>query len=226
MLLDISGLGKNKPDGSPLFQDVHLQVREGDVVAIRGPSGAGKTTFLKCISQLTEADAGKITLDGLTPEQHGIPNWRSLVTYIPQRPPILPGTPLELVEKIRQFRSQRKKNNFVDPISIAESWDVPESLWEKEWNQLSGGEIQRVALAIGLSMRPKVVLLDEPTSALDPSTCLAVEKTLAQYTCLWITHNPEQEKRIATKTLTFSGDNVRYESLVIDPETPTDINTA
>ncbi|KAF8980877.1 hypothetical protein BGZ46_003583 [Entomortierella lignicola] len=105
-------------------------------------------------------------------------------------------------------------------------WDIRPELWHSKWSTLSGGEMQRIMLAIGCSFRPEVLLLDEPTSALDEESCSKVEKTLKELNCIWVTHNPQQAKRISSAgTLVMrGGDNSVANSLsgvVIDGEEPT-----
>jgi len=79
-------LSKKKPDGSYLFKDVSISLREREIITITGPSGVGKTTLLKCIAELVVFEEGKLYLDDKSPDQHGIPLWRTRVMYVPQRP--------------------------------------------------------------------------------------------------------------------------------------------
>ncbi|CAG8457309.1 10480_t:CDS:2 [Diversispora eburnea] len=186
MKLKVENLSKLKVDGTYLFKDVSFSLFGKEIITISGPSGVGKTTLLKCIAQLVIYEEGCIFFNDKTPEESGVPNWRTQIMYVPQRTPIMPGTPLEFSQKIRTFSSQRLINKFYDdPIEISGRWNISEELWEKNWNQLSGGELQRISLAIALS-------------SLDPKTCHLVEKTLKEYSCIIVTHDPEQEKRIST----------------------------
>ncbi|KAL2918518.1 hypothetical protein HK105_201938 [Polyrhizophydium stewartii] len=206
MRFEVDGLTKTLPDGTRLFDGLSLRADDTAgpfVVAVRGPSGAGKTTLLKCLAELVPFDAGTVRLNSKTPAQFGIPEWRSRVLYVPQRPPVLGGTPAEFAATIAGFRSQRTKlaGSALDPVAVAERWNLDPAAWDRPWSQLSGGELQRVALALAISRGPGVLLLDEPTSALDPETCRLVEADLRVRNCIWITHDPAQELRVATASI-------------------------
>ncbi|KAF9551805.1 hypothetical protein EC957_004128 [Mortierella hygrophila] len=208
-LFRAKGIGKKNNDGTWLFRNIDIDFSHG-VMTITGPSGVGKSTLLKCINQTIVMDEGQVWLDDKTPDQWGVPTWRSKIMYIPQRTTIMESTPLDFLEEVRAFSThKRNKDSYDDPVQIALDWGIRPHLWHKKWNTFSGGEMQRISLAIGCSFRPEILLLDEPTSALDEISCEKVEKTLGQLNCLWVTHNPQQAHRItsAGELVMRGGDN-------------------
>ncbi|ORY98792.1 P-loop containing nucleoside triphosphate hydrolase protein [Syncephalastrum racemosum] len=202
-LLEATGLSMQVGEGRWLFRDVDIILNPNDVLVLRGPSGAGKTTLLKCLAELVPYDHGELKLNGKAPSDYGIPTWRSRVLYVPQRPAIHAGSPIDLFNMVKKFASQKAKSSLGDPVQIGMDWNLSESHFTEKWSNLSGGEMQRCALAVALALNPDILLLDEPTSALDPESTLLVEKTLKTKTCVWITHSHEQEARVATSTLTL-----------------------
>eukprot|EP01135_Chromosphaera_perkinsii_P002717 Nk52_evm85s226 gene=Nk52_evmTU85s226 len=186
----------------PLFRGISFTLNSAQPrLVIAGPSGTGKTTLLKCLAQLEAPETGHFELNGRTPEEMGIPTWRTEVQYVPQRPPLLPGTPLDLLEVIQGYAAQKQRMNGTDPITIGKRWSVDPELWEKPWSQLSGGEAQRISIAIALSRCPSILLLDEPTSALDEHSKHLVEKDLMDFSFVMVSHDPEQMKRIGCPIL-------------------------
>ncbi|RKP05046.1 P-loop containing nucleoside triphosphate hydrolase protein, partial [Thamnocephalis sphaerospora] len=217
-VLTAENLTRSKADGTTLFSQVSFQVRAQEILVIRGPSGVGKSTMLRCIAQLDELDDGWLALDNQTPEEYGIPTWRAHVAYVPQRPATLPGSPIDFYRRVCGFSAQKQRlaalrtaRSSADSsaahqaIDVGRNWNLSEGLWHTEWSRLSGGEAQRAALAIAVSLEPDVLLLDEPTSALDPDTCRLVESTLMarRGSCIWVTHDPAQAERVATRVLTL-----------------------
>ncbi|KAI7854948.1 P-loop containing nucleoside triphosphate hydrolase protein, partial [Circinella umbellata] len=174
-----------------------------------------KTTLLKCLAELIPYTSGYSKLQGKKPVEYelGIPGWRSRVMYIPQRPTAHPGSPLDLFNIVKRFSSQKVKKDIGDPIQIGMQWNLSESHFTEKWSNLSGGEMQRCALAIAICFKPDVLLLDEPTSALDPDSAGKVEESLKKFACIWITHDSRQADRVGTRHITLSRSH---------PSTPTD----
>lgn len=136
--------------------------------------------------------------------------WRKKVLYVPQTKVDVPGTPMSLLNIIHSFKAW--KNSDVKAPSLAQmtedvedlvyQWEVAPKLLASEWRILSGGECQRILLAIALASQPVVVLLDESTSALDLGTKVKVESSIEDYckrngmVAIWITHDHVQQGRI------------------------------
>ncbi|TXT05001.1 hypothetical protein VHUM_03821 [Vanrija humicola] len=224
-LLEASGitLRRDNGTGSAILNHLDLQVEPGEVVIIKGESGSGKTTFLKCIAELNVYQEGEIRLNGQPSSSYGIPNFRTLVQYIPQRPSMLPGTPADFLEQCRSFAARKARDaaleaegrTWPDPHDLAAEWGIEPTCWTRGWGTLSGGESQRIALAIAIGLGgAEVLLLDEPTSALDEVTTKIVENSLVSMlpaapigapkgtgpkALVWITHSPEQADRVGTR---------------------------
>ena len=164
-----------------VLNGVDLEVDRGEVVCVIGPSGGGKSTFLRCINHLEKIDAGRLSVDGelVGYRQRGdklyeLPDGevcqkRSEIGMVFQRFNLFPHmTALENVIEapIRVKREPRdaavaRGRAQLERVGLADKVDTYPS-------QLSGGQQQRVAIARALAMQPKLMLFDEPTSALDP----------------------------------------------------------
>lgn len=134
--------------------DVSFDARVGEIVAIAGPSGAGKTTLTLVLGGLLEPSAGAVWWDDLSQASANLRSWRQATAYVAQQPLLLDATVREIV----------------DDFEIAKSLRI-EQLWHRRvgerGEQLSAGEAQRVALAAALKRRASLIVLDEPSSALD-----------------------------------------------------------
>ncbi|KAI0797657.1 P-loop containing nucleoside triphosphate hydrolase protein [Abortiporus biennis] len=231
-LLEVKQVGCNKAKGQPIFADVNFDVREGDIVILQGKSGAGKSTLLKCLAHLNLYD-GEIAFRGRTPKSYGIPLFRTHVLYVPQRPSLLPGTPRDFLNTVVKFKAHSEKAHqkagdlvpssvdLNEPIKLAELWGIDKELWDRLWTDLSGGEAQRVALAIGVGLKSaEILLLDEPTSALDLQSSEKVEKYLVDAVrkkegglkaIVWITHSEEQGRRVGSRFLRIENGTLQEE---------------
>jgi uncharacterized protein (TIGR00245 family) len=165
--------------------DITFDIRYDDRIALTGKSGIGKSQVLRTLAGLEMVDRDTIYLSTVPATQMSMSDWRSHVVLVPQQRPSLEGTPNDFYNQILQYTSQRKKSQgsnitYVYPAEYGINWGVESSLFDRQWSKLSGGESQRIVLAIALSMQPDVLLLDESTSALDEQTSILVETTLKE----------------------------------------------
>ena len=184
-----------------LFENVSFEIPTG-LMWVRGPSGSGKTELLKRVAGLVPGP-GILSLHGALAGSLGMPIWRSRVVYVPQQTPRWAGSGAEAWSRIRELAAQRDRS-FDDPVALGERWNLAGSAWDQPMSRLSGGEAQRVWLAISLATRPDAVLLDEPTSALDPEAVAAVEADLAGRIGLLVTHSADQGARLSTSELVLA----------------------
>jgi ABC-type iron transport system FetAB ATPase subunit len=187
-------------NGRILFRDLSFTVDRGDTLVVHAPSGAGKTLLLRLLAWLDPPDDGGVTLEGRTPVEWGVPSWRAHVTYVAQRPPRVIGTAATWLAAVAELAVQRARSTS-DAREHAATWGLPASIWEQPFAELSGGEQQRLALAVALSREPDVLLLDEPTSALDVDVARRVEASLRGRTLVWVTHDATQTGRVGGRVL-------------------------
>ncbi|THH19306.1 hypothetical protein EW146_g1827 [Bondarzewia mesenterica] len=235
-LLTVKNVSCARPEGDHIFANVDFDVNEGDIVVLRARSGVGELAFSTTLVDLeayltwlgSNSGPPRLMPTLMLTDQHragaGVPAYRTHVQYVPQRPSLLPSTPREFLSTISTFQS-RHGTSSVDlhrAIDIASSWGVEEEMWDRAWNTLSGGEAQRIALAIGFGLGSAILLLDEPTSALDATTSDKVERTLIEEVkspesplkaIVWITHSEEQATRVGTRFLHLLPTGVREEVL-------------
>jgi putative ABC transport system ATP-binding protein len=194
-LLSVQGLAKRFGD-EPVFRDVSFDLAAGEVVAVLGESGVGKSTLLNCIAGLDTADAGQVRLKGQALPLHdetALAHWRRAhLGFVFQAFHVLPhlsvadnvGLPLLLLGRHDEARVQA----LLQAVGI-------EALAARAPRTLSGGQLQRVAIARALVHAPPLVLADEPTGNLDPGNAERVITLLAQQVraqgaaCLVATHS-------------------------------------
>lgn len=192
-----------------LFQDVSIALHAGDIAAVRGPSGVGKSQLLRLVAGLSPMNSGEILLDGQSRNEFAnSAHWRRQVRYVSQYKVDIPGTPRQFVKQVSSFLSWRKQNMpsfeemMTSSLQLVQRWGLEPTCLDSEWKTLSGGESQRVYVAIAIASRPRVLLLDESTSALDLDSKKRVEERVelaaSEYGCsvLWITHDEEQIQRM------------------------------
>ena len=148
--------------------------------------------------------AGSLFLEGKTPLELGVPAWRARVCYISQGRWAFPGSPRATFGSIKAYASQRSRSHG-DLEASALALGLEPALLDQTWASLSGGQAQRGQLAIGVALRPDVLLLDEPTSALDAESVRLAEAHLkgCGSAVVWVTHDPGQPARVGGRVVQF-----------------------
>lgn len=199
--------------------DLDLEISDGESLALIGASGCGKTSTMRCIAGLEVPTGGRIAIDGapVFDAAHGInvaPNKRN-VGMVFQSYAIWPHrTVIENVLfplKMKKFGKQQARKTAMGTLELVGL----EHLADRGASQLSGGQMQRVALARSLAMRPSVLLLDEPLSNLDARLrdTLRIELRRIQQelglTCVYVTHDQGEALALADQIAVMQGGRIR-----------------
>ena len=216
-MISIRHLKKVFPNATPLL-DVNAEISRGEVVSIIGPSGTGKSTFLRCLNRLENPTAGEILIDGksITAPSADVPALRRKMGMVFQsfnlfnHLTVLENIMVAQVDLLHRSKKEayEKSMELLHRVGLADkALNLPE--------ELSGGQKQRAAIARTLAMDPEFVLFDEPTSALDPTMVgevLAVIRNLAKQglTMLIVTHEMKFARDISTRIF-YMDEGVIYE---------------
>jgi len=195
---------------------VTATVKEQEVVVVLGPSGGGKSTWIRCINRLEQHQEGRIVVDGveLTNDMRNIEKVRSEVGMVFQMFNLFPH--LRVIDNVSLapiwVRKKPRAEAEEQAMALLERGGIPEQA-HKYPGQLSGGQQQRVAIARALAMEPRVMLFDEPTSALDPEMIkevLDVMRNLAHsgMTMMVVTHEMGFAKEVADQIMFMEGGQI------------------
>lgn len=195
MRIEIENLKKTY-QGIEVLNIERLAVRDGKITAIVGPNGAGKSTLLNLIGNLLEKDEGVIRYDGdkKVPEKN--------ITLVFQEPYLISTTVRKNIAYPMKLRNISREVIEARIRELSKELSLNELL-DKRADQLSLGEVQKVALARALSFEPELLLLDEPCASIDPYTTSEIEKILMKMnhrrgtTMIMVTHNLAQARRLA-----------------------------
>jgi putative ABC transport system ATP-binding protein len=194
-----------------LIADATFDVRTGEVLAIVGPSGSGKSSLLRLLNRLDEPTSGTVFVDGADYRQIPPQELRRKLGMVTQRPYLFPGT---VGKNLRFGPSQRGINmtqEAVDQILLEVGL---KGYAARDIAKLSGGESQRVSIARSLANSPLVLLLDEPTSALDELSKREIELLIQKIvreqklTCVLVTHDRAQASRLAQRAILLDAGHI------------------
>lgn len=195
-----------------LYADINFSVDEGEILAILGPNGVGKTTLLRCITSLLKWHSGRTIIDGIPPmvDKKSRTIWEK-VSYVPQSSYAkFPYTIIDMVllgrsSHLKVYATPSKKDYDISMHALEELGIA--HLSGKKCNEISGGEYQLVLIARALAAQPQLLILDEPESHLDFRNQILVlsmlEKVVRErkISCIINTHYPEHAMRLADNAL-------------------------
>ena len=175
-MLELRGV-RHRYDGRLVLDLEHFAVPAGAILAVVGHNGAGKSTLLRLLALLEAPTEGSVVWDG-RPVRRASTALRRRVTLVEQRPVLLRGTVLENIGFGLRVRGISRADAYKRTAEVADQLGLL-SLLERRRTELSDGEVQRVAVARALAVRPDVLLLDEPASSADRAAAAAMYRALA-----------------------------------------------
>ena len=236
-MLQLQHISKVYHTGNQEFhalKDLSIRFRENEFVSILGQSGSGKTTLLNIIGGLDQYTSGDLLIQGKSTKQFKDRDWDSYrnhtIGFVFQSYNLIGHqTALSNVEMAMTLSGVSKAERKKRAIEALERVGLKEHL-NKKPNQMSGGQMQRIAIARALVNDPKVVLADEPTGALDSETSLQIMELLKDIAkerlVIMVTHNPELAKAYSTRIVQVLDGSILSDSNPYDPtneDKPSDV---
>ena len=227
-LLEVRDLVKNYhdgPDSRNILDHLSITVNEGDFLTILGPSGCGKTTLIRCIAGFEDYE-GEILVEGKPVSKPGIDRMMIFQTFEQLFPWKTVKKNIQYPLKINGITDKEELDRIAEEhlelVGLAGKGDLYP-------HQLSGGMKQRVAIAKGLALKPKIVLMDEPFAALDAMTRNKLQAELIKIkekehaTVIFITHNIQEALVLGNRVILMSKDGeikVNMDNKIPKPVTP------
>ena len=207
MSIQIKNLSFSYGDNKVL-DNLSLNIEDGDLTAIMGLSGCGKTTLLRILLGLNKPSSGEIILEGLNFKNESIESIRKYISYIPQHGALYPHLKIKenilLPIKIKRTMTDKDQEKIMELASVCK---IKVSLFNRYPSELSGGQRQRVSVLRALMMNTPYIFLDEPLSALDSITKISIQKEFKSIfeennkTILMVTHSLTEAKYLCNKMI-------------------------
>lgn len=209
-LLEADGVFLSRPGEhgmQPVLHDLSLAVAPGELVAVVGPSGSGKSSLLRLFNRLLEADRGTLRFAGEDVRALAAPQLRAQVVLVAQKPFLFAGTVRDNLTMPARLRRSTDTRKLLDDEKLLALCHLDKALLDRNGQHLSIGQQQRVCLARAMAGPCQALLLDEPTSALDWPTAEALTRTFRdlarhrQLAILLVTHDLRVARLCADRLL-------------------------
>jgi len=207
--------------GKTVLKDISFKINKGELVAIIGASGCGKTTTLRMINRLIKPSSGQVLIDGEDIAHKDVIKLRRNMGYVIQQTGLFPHMTvrenIEIIPTVEKIKAETIKKRTYELMEMI-GMDSEEYLGRYP-NELSGGQQQRIGVARAFAINPEIILMDEPFSALDPITRVQLQDELIDLqsnlkkTIVFVTHDIDEAIKIADKICIMNeGEIVQYDT--------------
>ncbi len=204
-------LSKN---GKDILKDINLDIPKGDRLSVVGPSGSGKSSLLRLLSTLDSASKGRVFYGGKDIDTMEPIDYRRKVRYVFQKPYLFGNTVRDNL--VFPYNVMKMNPDFDRIYYLMDKLNVPLDFLDKDKDNLSGGEQQRIALIRSILMEPEVLLLDEVTASLDIVNSKLVEEYMIELneekgmTIFLVTHDLAQARRWGGNTIYLEDGRLKH----------------
>ena len=213
---------RQRKEGLTILDEVELDLPAGEIIALVGPSGAGKTSLIRLLNRLDDPVSGQIFYRERLITDYPVRELRRKIGFVFQAPVMFPGTVRNNLDIALELGGDQKDeaDDRVDATMSVVELDL--ELLHRDGDSLSGGEKQRVNIARALLASPEVLLMDEPTSALDPETADRLMDTIRRLsrerrlTIVMVTHRLSEARRASDRVIVMEGGRIIENGSTID----------
>ena len=213
---------RQRKEGLTILDEVELDLPAGEIIALVGPSGAGKTSLIRLLNRLDDPVSGQIFYRERLITEFPVRELRRKIGFVFQAPVMFPGTVrdnLDIALELGGEKIDEADDRVAATMAVVE---LDRELLHRDGESLSGGQKQRVNIARALLASPEVLLMDEPTSALDPETADRLMETIRRLsrehrlTIVMVTHRLSEARRTSDRVIVMESGRVIENGRTID----------